>query len=69
MADFVERLILDDSGFINPLEKSLKKINETSEAFEDLNKEVNQQQGEMANQIVDTNKKVNKAQDDTIKKT
>ena len=69
MADFVERLILDDSGFINPLEKSLKKINETSEAFEDLNKEVKQQQGEMGNQITDTNKKVNKAQDETIKKT
>ena len=36
MAENIEKLILDDSGFINPMKESIKVMEEAEKAFKDL---------------------------------
>ena len=51
MADNIEKLILDDTGFINPLNDSIKKMEEAEKAFKELNSAQMQGSQKVANEI------------------
>ena len=51
MAENIEKLILDDSGFINPLKESIKVMEEAEKAFKDLNNAQAQGGQKAANEI------------------
>ena len=67
MADYVEKLILDDSQFVSGLDEVIKKTNQAEKEFSELNKEVSESQKQMGKEITDTSKKIEKANQDTAK--
>ena len=67
MADYVEKLILDDSQFVSGLDEVIKKTNQAEKEFSELNKEVSESQKQMGKEVTDTSKKIEKANQDTAK--
>ena len=61
MAENIEKLILDDSGFINPLKESIKVMEEAEKAFKDLNN-AQAQGGQKAANEIKRHQKFNKRQ-------
>lgn len=51
MAENIEKLILDDSGFINPLKESIKVMEDAEKAFKELNTTQTQGSQKAANEI------------------
>jgi len=68
MADNIEKLILDDTGFINPLNDSIKKMEEAEKAFKELNSAQMQGSQKVANEIKKSSEVQGKAVDDVKKK-
>jgi len=68
VADNIEKLILDDTGFINPLNDSIKKMEEAEKAFKELNSAQMQGSQKVANEIKKSSEVQGKAVDDVKKK-
>ena len=67
MAENIEKLILDDSGFINPLKESIKVMEEAEKAFKDLNNAQSQGGQKAANEIKKASEVQQKAIQDVAK--
>lgn len=67
MAENIEKLILDDSGFINPLKESIKVMEEAEKAFKDLNNAQAQGGQKAANEIKKASEVQQKAIQDVAK--
>ena len=67
MAENIEKLILDDSGFINPLKESIKVMEEAEKAFKDLNNAQAQGGQKAANEIKKASEVQQKAIHDVAK--
>ena len=61
MADIVERLILDDSGFTPVMEEVTKATEEATKEFEKYKKEVSKATKEVSKDVVDSEAKVQEA--------
>ena len=68
MADNIERLILDDSGFINPMNESIKKMEEAEKAFKDLSNTQKTETEKVATTVKKGSEAQGKAVDDVKKK-
>lgn len=60
MADYVERLILDDSQFIEPIINASKEIQKLQGEFEALNKETATESKKMADSVTKDQEAVKK---------
>lgn len=67
MAENIEKLILDDSGFITPLNESIKKLNETEQALKSLNQTSQKETAKTAAELKKTTDIQNKAVEDLKK--
>jgi len=67
MAENIEKLILDDSGFINPLKESIKVMEDAEKAFKDLNNAQAQGGQKAANEIKKASEVQQKAIQDVAK--
>lgn len=63
MADVVERLILDDTQFVEALERDIKLIEDTSDEFKQLNKDIDKGSQEMAKSVKKGTDEMNKGLD------
>jgi hypothetical protein len=68
MAENIEKLILDDSGFINPLKESIKVMEEAEKAFKDLNNAQAQGGQKVAQEVKKNSEMQGKAIEDVKKK-
>jgi hypothetical protein len=68
MAENIEKLILDDSGFINPLKESIKVMEEAERAFKDLNNAQAQGGQKVAQEVKKNYEMQGKAIEDVKKK-
>ena len=67
MADYVEKLILDDSQFISGLKEVIETTKKAESEFSELNKEVSESQKKMGKEVTDTSKKIQTANQETAK--
>lgn len=67
MADYVERLILDDSQFIEPIINASKEIQKLQGEFEALNKETATESKKMADSVTNDQESVKKKVKETTK--
>ena len=67
MADYVERLILDDSQFIEPIIKASKEVQKLQGEFEALNKETATESKKMADSVTKDQEAVKKKVKETTK--